>query len=594
MLFMTTHRPRNVNTTRAAGILYGDWGTSKTYVIGLAFALAGYAAFWQILAVGILSLFVGLNYVIICKFYPNGGGVYASVRRRSKVLAIVGAFFLVADYLVTAALSALAAFNYLGVSDPVTYSAIFILLIGIFNYFGPRHTGTFAFIFAIGAVVIFTLLVLLSLPFLTEGWHNLQAPPRDPLTFWTHFCSVIVALSGVETIANTTSVMKLNPGSSLARPIVTSTSTPAILIVMTEAIVYTTIFGLAATAITNFQFDNQAVSAPGFSNVNDYMLSYLARIFGSKILGAALGTIFSQILKIIVALILLSAVNTAINGLVSLQYLMASDEELPRPFRKLNRYGVPLIPLILTSIIPAILILLFKKIIFLANLYAIGFVGAIATNLGATSTDSKLRLNPTQRIFMFSTFLAMAAIEITLFIQKPDARYFVLIILILGLALRTVAKLLQKRRVPLKAEVTALVQEEKKAAILCAVKKMGGAVRSAVEESNRHKIPLNIVFVREQRVISERDLKRSAETDAGARRVLKYIQANGNPDLIHFYYSVTDSFVDITLAYALRLEAERIIVDTPPNRLLALVRGNYVTTLQKQLPPNISLTALTN
>ena len=43
-------RPRNVDWKRAAAILYGDWGTSKAYVIGLAFAVAGYSSFWLIAA----------------------------------------------------------------------------------------------------------------------------------------------------------------------------------------------------------------------------------------------------------------------------------------------------------------------------------------------------------------------------------------------------------------------------------------------------------------------------------------------------------------------------------------------------------------
>ena len=30
------HRPRNLDWKRAAALLYGDWGTSKAYVIGLA------------------------------------------------------------------------------------------------------------------------------------------------------------------------------------------------------------------------------------------------------------------------------------------------------------------------------------------------------------------------------------------------------------------------------------------------------------------------------------------------------------------------------------------------------------------------------
>jgi amino acid transporter len=592
MLLMTTHRPRNVNAGRAAGILYGDWGTSKAYVIGLAFALAGYASFWPILAVSILSLFVGLNYIIVCKYYPNGGGVYASVRKRSEVLAIVGAFFLVADYLVTAALSALSAFHYLGVSDPVIYSAIFILLIACFNYFGPRHTGTFALVVAIAAVAVFSCLALMSLPFLKKGWHNVEAAPHDPLLFWTQFCSVIVALSGVETIANTTSVMKCNPGCSPKKPIVTRTSTPAILLVMAEVIVYTTIFGLAAAAISNFQFKEQTVSVPGFPNVGDRMLSYLALVFGSDLIGSTLGGIFAQILKIVVVLILLSAVNTAINGLIALQYIMASDEELPRGFRKVNLFGVPLIPLLIAGLVPAVLILIFKKIVLLADLYAIGFVGAIATNLGATSTEKRLPLKKWERVFMFCTFIVMASIEVTLFIQKPSARYFVIGILIIGLGLRSFAKAMRKRKQAAQAEAEARAKGAKKAAVLCVVKKLGNAVRAAVDESNKHHVPLNVIFVREQRVIAEEDYKRTEANDPVAKKVLNYLKTHGKPELINFQYSMTDSFENIAIAYAERYEANRLIIDEPASKILIFLRGNYARRLYKNLPEHITLVAL--
>ena len=36
------HRPRNVGWARAAALLYGDWGTSKAYVIGLALFALGF------------------------------------------------------------------------------------------------------------------------------------------------------------------------------------------------------------------------------------------------------------------------------------------------------------------------------------------------------------------------------------------------------------------------------------------------------------------------------------------------------------------------------------------------------------------------
>src|SRR5256886_7614276 len=142
-------RPRNVDVARAAAILYGDWGTSKAYVIGLAFAVAGYSSFWLIAAMCVLTALVGINYIIICKHYPDGGGVYASVRHRSEVISIVGAFLLVADYIVTAAISALSAFQYLGVPHPERFAALAILVIGGLNFFGPRHTGGLAFLISV-------------------------------------------------------------------------------------------------------------------------------------------------------------------------------------------------------------------------------------------------------------------------------------------------------------------------------------------------------------------------------------------------------------------------------------------------------------
>src|SRR3954465_9808864 len=46
-----THRPRNVGWARAAALLYGDWGTSKAYVIGAAFFATGFSSFPIIIAV---------------------------------------------------------------------------------------------------------------------------------------------------------------------------------------------------------------------------------------------------------------------------------------------------------------------------------------------------------------------------------------------------------------------------------------------------------------------------------------------------------------------------------------------------------------
>ena len=144
------------------GYLDGDWGTSKAYVIGLAFAVAGYSSFGLSPAMCLLTALVGINYITICKQYPDGGGVYASVRHRSQIISIVGAFLLVADYIVTAAISALSAFQYLGVPHPEKFAALAIFMIGALNFLGPRHTGGLALLISIPTLLVVILLAAFS------------------------------------------------------------------------------------------------------------------------------------------------------------------------------------------------------------------------------------------------------------------------------------------------------------------------------------------------------------------------------------------------------------------------------------------------
>src|ERR1700759_3011459 len=174
MILGKTKRPRNVDAPGAAAILYGDWGTSKAYVIGLAFAIAGYSSFWLILAMCLLTALVGMNYIAICRHYPDGGGVYASVRHRSEILSIVGAFLLIADYIVTAAISALSAFQYLGVDHPEIFAAAAIAGIGALNYFGPKHTGGLAIAVSIPTAIVVVGLGVFCLFPVGQALHKLK------------------------------------------------------------------------------------------------------------------------------------------------------------------------------------------------------------------------------------------------------------------------------------------------------------------------------------------------------------------------------------------------------------------------------------
>ena len=83
------------------------------------------------------------------------------------------------------------------------------------------------------------------------------------ISIWKQFVGVIVALSGIEAIANLTGIMKLNRGSTMQKPLVTKTATRAIVMVVLEVALYTSLFAFAAAAIGDFQVVGDDVNAPG-------------------------------------------------------------------------------------------------------------------------------------------------------------------------------------------------------------------------------------------------------------------------------------------------------------------------------------------
>jgi amino acid transporter/nucleotide-binding universal stress UspA family protein len=593
-----------VDAPRAAAILYGDWGTSKAYVIGLAFAVAGYSSFWLIAAMCLLTALVGINYINICKHYPEGGGVYASVRHRSEVLSIVGAFLLVADYIVTASISSLSAFQYLGVPHPEKFAALAILIIGALNFFGPRHTGGIAFLISVPTVLIVVLLGAFSLPHLSEAVRNIH-PLSDNLgENWKGFVGIVLALSGVEAVANSTGVMRLNPGSSLEKPSVSKTSTPAIIVVMIEVCVFTALLGLAMHALPNLEqikgLQANEVNAPGHPGVRDYMLRYMAEIFVGDSLGPTAAHVAAWIVSLVFFFLLLSAVNTAIVALIGISFLMSRDKELPPVFQKLNPYGVPTVGMIAATIVPLVLVLIVTDMAGLADLYAVGVVGAIATNLAATSTDRKLDLTRGERVLMFATFLIMAAIEVSLLVDKPHARVFAVTILAVGLVLRGLAlERAHKRGVAAQPAIPVTAPEPapsmpahapSREPLLCAVRGVGKTLDFAIEEARETDRPLYVLFVREQAVITPEDRQRKWPQDPQAKEIFEYAQSRAKDVPVIPCYAVSDSAADTIVDLAATFGVSRLILGSPQrSTLLNLLRGNIIRHVADLLPDNIHL-----
>jgi len=598
------HRPRNVDWKRAAGLLYGDWGTSKAYVTGFAFSASAYALGYQsypiILAVLFITALVAYNYTIVCKHFPDGGGVYSAARNQSRTLAVIGALLLVANFTVTAAMSCWTAMIYFGI--PREYVPIatmgFILFVGFINFFGPKHTGSIAVSLAAPMVGVVIIIILLSLPHLTT--RNLE--PLKPVfsTNWIALTNLILALSGVQAIANLTGVMKLDPGSTIENPCVSKTSTKAILVVGAECVL-----GTALLALAMFSLPREI--EPLLRHRWEDMLSVLAEQYGTMTIAPWFGKLFSTIAGVIVGLLLVSAVNTAIGALVALFYMLARDGEMPQSFCKLNNYGVPIFPLIIATVMPFIVASISSNLESLMGLYAIGVVGAIAVNLGSCTFNFKINIKWYNRIIMGLTFIVLFAMELTIAKTRQDALFFAVCIVGLGLGARSWAqRLAGYRTLVVKEHIAAQIAPESvpnfkinintSKSILVAARGLTPVLSFALEEARLRNATLYVLFVKEISIpilgTPSTPIPTRWQDDPEASKIMTTMLALGEKYNVNVFpiYTISDNAATTILDISATLGVDMLILGASQRQaMVKILRGNLIDQVAKSLPENIQL-----
>src|SRR5213596_2455256 len=616
------HRPRNVDWKRAAALLYGDWGTSKAYVIGLAFLAAQFSSLPIILAVCALTGLVGINYAVICRHFPDGGGVYSAARSQGRLLAVVGALLLLADLTVTAALSGWSALTYITsgaehiawiklLRDHIPLTTIAVLLImGAINYFGPKHSGSLAVALAVPTSIVVVVLIVISAPHLTT--HFLQPRQESLGTLWVQFVGVILALSGAESIANVTGVMKLDPGSTMDRPSVGRESLKAIVPVAIEVVAGTALLGWAMLSLPTvlgktLHLTDKGEIAAVLGQRSEDMLRFIGEEFATATFSAPIGNVFGWIVGIVFFLLLLSAANTAIVAMIGLFYMMARDREMPRQFRRLNRHGVPMYPLLISIGLPAVVLLFVGNFTALAGLYAIGVVGAITVNVGSCAFNRTVGFTWYDRVLFGVTFVILAFVELTLAHTKLDALQFVLAVLIGGLALRaytlkrqglttlTVTREVARMVTPdLAATMRPRLQEGQK--IMVAARGITPVLSFALDEAQLRKATLFVLYVKEVAVYYT-----AGGTRLGRARWQDDPEANAIMSLMLKLGAERE--ISVVPLYAVSPDAAATIVDlsatmgvdflligaTQRTALAKLLRGSVVTSVAQELPESIQL-----
>lgn len=616
------HRPRTIDWKRAAGLLYGDWGTSKAYVLGLAFVAAQFSALPLIWAVCAVTGLVAVNYAVICRHFPDGGGVYSAARSQGRVLAVIGALLLIADLTVTAALSGWAGLSYLTTGadhfpviaylrEHITLATIGVLIfMGWINWHGPKHSGNLAILFSAPTVIVVIVLIAISLPYLTT--HFLERPHENLSTVWVQFVGVILALSGVEAIANLTGVMKLDPGTTPENPGVKRESARAIWPVALEVVIGTGLLGWAMLSLPNVLQKNLGITGVAATTEalgarSEDMLRFMAEQYGLAAFGPWFGTAFGWVVGIVFCLLLLSAANTAIVAMVGLLYMMARDGEMPRSFTRLNRHGVPLYPLLIVVALPALVLLTVHNFTALAGLYAIGVVGAIVVNLGSCAVNRQVGFTWYARALFGFTFAILFCVELTLAHTKPDALFFVVCILGAGLGLRaytmkragltsvTVSHELAQIVTPESVKKLQPRMEEGLKMMVC-VRGITPVLRFALEEARLRKATLYVLYVKELAVfipqgpVVARPSRWQTNEQASAIMSLAMKTAQECQISVMPLYAVSDQPSATILDLAATLGVDYVLLGASHRVGLARVlKGNVIAEVTSGLPEDIQL-----
>ncbi len=595
-------RPRVLSWFHAGPMLFGDWGTSRLYVLGLAFAFTGQASVWFMGAMCLLLVAVGWAYEVICRNFPDGGGVYSAARQRSESLAVIGGLLLCADYVVTAALSALDAFHYVHVSHPSLWAAGSILLVGVVNYYGPTKAGTLALVAAL-ATIAFSLTIAVGST--SEISHVVvTAPTGNPFHWWSQFVGIILAISGVEAVANMTGIMK-EPVARTARL--------SIWPVLIEIVVLNMVLTIAMQAIP-LSVLGDGNPANAHTAHRDDMLKLMAAHF--------IGPKFAAVAGLVFAALLLSAVNTAVTDLVSIQFMMARDKELPGFFGGLNRWGMPVLPLAIGTLIPMATVLLAPDVGVLAELYAIGVVGAIAINLGVCGTNKKLAIKEWERIAMLILAIFMTAVWVTIAWEKPRALMFAGAIMGVGLLARfmarnyskigqwmlapvphlyhgetppafpTPARSLEATRSPSPAETKAPSVPGWKKKYLVATRGNPNLLRFAFEHAKSQDAEILLLFIRYVAVDTGGARQQDLEVDAEALALETMSEQLATEYGVHcrFLYTTATDVAESLLDIAVTHGVETVIVGASRRGgLWRAMKGDVIQSLGYLLPESISL-----
>jgi nucleotide-binding universal stress UspA family protein len=401
-----------------------------------------------------------------------------------------------------------------------------------------------------------------------------DAPDGSTLEIWEAFVFVVLALSGVEAIANLTGVMR--------KPVY-RTARKSIWLVAGEVAAFNLILTLIMLSIFPLSRDGH----------KEDMMAYMASVY--------IGPWGEWPVRIIAGLLLLSATNTAVNGLMSIIYVMSRDGELPTVMQRLNGFGAPWVGALVAAAVPALVLLFAHDLQTLAAMYALGVVGAVAIAVNLCAWHPRLR-RWWRKLPMVLLGLLLIGILITLMLTKIPAVIFVSCVLGVGFTLRAVTRWAKQRRPRMTLLRQAIVEQLSpeamaKPRVLVATAGSATNAEQALQIARGENAALVVTFVRDvalnYKITAENQL--SLDSDPAAQQLftdfLEQGHAHGVP-IIPAYDTSTN--VPETIAELAAINAvEKVLIGTSRRGTLhQIIKGSFQRRLESLLPNEITVQVL--
>lgn len=622
-MLVTQKRPRVLDWFHAGPLLFGDWGTSRLYVLGFAFYYTAHASTLYLGAMALIMIAVAWAYTIVCRCFPDGGGVYTAARQLSPTLSVIGATLLLCDYIVTAALSAVEAFHYMGVPHNLTVllCVLTIIGVGVVNWLGAKSAGRLALFIAIAALAASLIIGILCLPLLPQGLKTVsltKAQTASPWQMWESLVRIVLALSGVEAVANMTGLM---------RQPVARTARRTIWPVLIEVVTLNLIFGIALNALPALQQVHQphyqvyelAQNTDGVNGTpkiytseevpgevkayRDTAMKLLATHVSTNAFGNSAGPVIGLVLAAIFAALLLSAVNTAVMAMVSVMYGLGHDGELPKQLTKLNYPGVPWVGLIVACALPIGVLLFEADAKQLGELYAIGVVGAITINFLSCAANKQLAVSVWERRGLWALGSLMLGIELTIIVAKMHATIFAGSIVGSVLLIRYVLKVVKPVTAKPITEVQSLdwMQALEQAALPTAPNQSrimlaargAGQAAYAVDLAKRRGAALFAMYVRTLRLMDVAPgTVPQLQDDPEALASLGSIAVLARQHRVPFFpiYVCSTEIADEILDYTVTFGCDTLVLGKTKRKAVSrAVEGDVVAKVAQHLPSEVAL-----